>query len=58
MKTIINTVNAPAPIGPYSQAVAAAGLFLYRAKYPWTLQPAKYYYNQYYRRSQTGNGKP
>jgi len=25
MKTIINTVNAPAPIGPYSQAVAAGG---------------------------------
>jgi 2-iminobutanoate/2-iminopropanoate deaminase len=23
MKTIINTTNAPAPIGPYSQAVAA-----------------------------------
>lgn len=23
MKTIINTANAPAPIGPYSQAVAA-----------------------------------
>ena len=23
MKTIINTPNAPAPIGPYSQAVAA-----------------------------------
>ena len=29
MKTIVNTVNAPAPIGPYSQAVAAGGfLFL------------------------------
>lgn len=28
-KTIINTVNAPAPIGPYSQAVKAGGfLFL------------------------------
>lgn len=25
MKTIINTDNAPAPIGPYSQAVAAGG---------------------------------
>jgi len=25
MKTVINTVNAPAPIGPYSQAVAAGG---------------------------------
>ena len=25
MKTIINTTNAPAPIGPYSQAVAANG---------------------------------
>ncbi|MET4138774.1 RidA family protein [Pedobacter sp. UYP1] len=28
MKTIINTSNAPAPIGPYSQAVLANG-FLY-----------------------------
>jgi 2-iminobutanoate/2-iminopropanoate deaminase len=26
MKTIINTNNAPAPIGPYSQAVIAGGL--------------------------------
>ena len=26
MKAIINTTNAPAPIGPYSQAVAAGGL--------------------------------
>jgi len=26
MKTIINTNNAPAPIGPYSQAVAAGNL--------------------------------
>ncbi|HEY8928233.1 MAG TPA: RidA family protein, partial [Mucilaginibacter sp.] len=25
MKTVINTINAPAPIGPYSQAVAAGG---------------------------------
>jgi 2-iminobutanoate/2-iminopropanoate deaminase len=25
MKTIINTTNAPAPIGPYSQAVVANG---------------------------------
>jgi 2-iminobutanoate/2-iminopropanoate deaminase len=29
MKTIINTNNAPAPIGPYSQAVAATGNFLF-----------------------------
>lgn len=28
MKTIINTTDAPAPIGPYSQAVSANG-FLY-----------------------------
>ena len=28
MKTIINTTNAPAPIGPYSQAVAA-GNFIF-----------------------------
>lgn len=25
MKTIVNTTNAPAPIGPYSQAVKAGG---------------------------------
>ena len=25
MKTVINTTNAPAPIGPYSQAVIAGG---------------------------------
>jgi 2-iminobutanoate/2-iminopropanoate deaminase len=25
MKTVINTTNAPAPIGPYSQAIAAGG---------------------------------
>ena len=23
MKTVINTVNAPAPIGPYNQAIVA-----------------------------------
>jgi len=28
MKTVINTVNAPAPIGPYSQAIIA-GNFLF-----------------------------
>jgi 2-iminobutanoate/2-iminopropanoate deaminase len=26
MKTVINTTNAPAPIGPYNQSVAAGGL--------------------------------
>ena len=26
MKKVINTVSAPAPIGPYSQAIEAAGL--------------------------------
>src|SRR5476649_417689 len=25
MKTVINTTNAPAPIGPYSQSIAAGG---------------------------------
>ncbi len=29
MKEIINTKDAPQPIGPYSQAVKAAGSFLY-----------------------------
>jgi enamine deaminase RidA (YjgF/YER057c/UK114 family) len=30
MKTIINTNNAPAPIGPYSQAVAAMVFICFR----------------------------
>jgi 2-iminobutanoate/2-iminopropanoate deaminase len=34
MKTIINTTNAPAPIGPYSQAVAAAGLLFVSGQVP------------------------
>jgi 2-iminobutanoate/2-iminopropanoate deaminase len=34
MKTIINTKNAPAPIGPYSQAVAAAGLLFVSGQIP------------------------
>lgn len=34
MKTIINTINAPAPIGPYSQAVAANGLLFVSGQIP------------------------
>jgi 2-iminobutanoate/2-iminopropanoate deaminase len=34
MKAIINTTNAPAPIGPYSQAVAAAGLLFVSGQIP------------------------
>lgn len=34
MKTIINTNNAPAPIGPYSQAVAAGGLLFVSGQIP------------------------
>jgi 2-iminobutanoate/2-iminopropanoate deaminase len=34
MKTIINTANAPAPIGPYSQAVAANGLLFVSGQIP------------------------
>ncbi|OOQ60681.1 RidA family protein [Mucilaginibacter pedocola] len=34
MKTIINTTNAPAPIGPYSQAVAANGLLFVSGQIP------------------------
>lgn len=34
MKTIINTNNAPAPIGPYSQAVAANGLLYVSGQIP------------------------
>jgi|SRR6478735_4408558 len=34
MKNIINTNNAPAPIGPYSQAVAANGLLFVSGQIP------------------------
>jgi 2-iminobutanoate/2-iminopropanoate deaminase len=34
MKTIINTTNAPAPIGPYSQAVAAGGFLFVSGQIP------------------------
>ena len=34
MKTIVNTNNAPAPIGPYSQAVAANGLLFVSGQIP------------------------
>jgi len=34
MKTIINTPNAPSPIGPYSQAVAANGLLFVSGQIP------------------------
>jgi len=34
MKIIINTTNAPAPIGPYSQAVAAGGLLFVSGQIP------------------------
>ncbi|MBL4674900.1 MAG: RidA family protein [Mucilaginibacter sp.] len=34
MKTIINTDKAPAPIGPYSQAVAANGLLFISGQIP------------------------
>lgn len=34
MKTIINTNNAPAPIGPYSQAVVAGGFLFVSGQIP------------------------
>lgn len=34
MKTIINTSNAPAPIGPYSQAVVANGFLFVSGQIP------------------------
>ena len=34
MKTIINTVNAPAPIGPYSQAVVTGNLLFVSGQIP------------------------
>ncbi|HEK21562.1 RidA family protein [Mucilaginibacter sp. 44-25] len=34
MKTIINTTNAPAPIGPYSQAVAVNGMLFISGQIP------------------------
>jgi 2-iminobutanoate/2-iminopropanoate deaminase len=34
MKTVINTNNAPAPIGPYSQAIAAGGFVFVSGQIP------------------------
>lgn len=34
MKNIINTSNAPAPIGPYSQAIAAGGFVFISGQIP------------------------
>lgn len=34
MKTIINTTNAPAPIGPYSQATLAGGFLFVSGQIP------------------------
>jgi 2-iminobutanoate/2-iminopropanoate deaminase len=34
MKKVINTKNAPAPIGPYSQAVAAGGFLFVSGQIP------------------------
>ncbi len=34
MKKVINTANAPAPIGPYSQAVAANGFLFVSGQIP------------------------
>jgi len=34
MKKVINTSNAPAPIGPYSQAVVAGGLLFVSGQIP------------------------
>ncbi|AMR31356.1 reactive intermediate/imine deaminase [Mucilaginibacter sp. PAMC 26640] len=34
MKTIINTTNAPAPIGPYSQAVSVNGMLFVSGQIP------------------------
>lgn len=34
MKKVINTTNAPAPIGPYSQAIAAGGFLFVSGQIP------------------------
>jgi 2-iminobutanoate/2-iminopropanoate deaminase len=34
MKTVINTNNAPAPIGPYSQAIVAGGFLFISGQIP------------------------
>ncbi len=34
MKTVVNTPNAPAPIGPYSQAVLSNGMLLVSGQIP------------------------
>jgi len=38
MKTVVNTTNAPAPIGPYSQAIAAGNFLFVSGQIP--LDPA------------------
>jgi len=34
MKIVVNTTNAPAPIGPYSQAIAAGGFLFVSGQIP------------------------
>ena len=33
MKRVINTKNAPAALGPYSQAIEANGVYMYQDKF-------------------------
>ena len=33
MKKIINTTNAPAALGPYSQAIEANGVYMFQGKF-------------------------
>ena len=43
MKEIISTQNAPAAIGPYSQAVKAGNLLFVSGQIPWTPPPARWW---------------
>ena len=53
-KQIINTTNAPDPIGPYSQAVKAAGLLFISGQVAIKTRHFKPYYRYDMRRNRTG----
>ena len=57
MKKIINTPNAPAPIGPYSQAVQAGTLLFISGQIPINPQP-ECRGNRYRRRNAPGHAQP
>ncbi len=57
MKEVINTNNAPAPIGPYSQAIAAGNFLFISGQIPLDPLTGELISGRYKNRNQTGNGK-